>query len=184
MPSVRKPSAPCPTSTRQCPPSADVSFGTTRITTPALRAASPILASAPTFHSRPRRSATSCTGRPPRSGNVTMTISPRVAAFSRSARLSSRAFESAESTPAKSFTYPTGDGRGVPAGCCADAGAEAVSAPETSNTAVASAALSFWKVCTIVTVYRAVRSAAADVSVNTPTTHSLFRVALETTSVH
>ena len=69
-----------------------------------------VFASAPIFHSRPNRSATSSTGRPPRSGSVTTTMSPRVALLSRCARFSNRDLASAGITPAKSLTYPTGDG--------------------------------------------------------------------------
>ena len=60
-------------SMRQCPcPSDEVSFGTRRMTTPALRDRSPIGAMLPTFQSRPMRSATSLGSRPPRSGSVTI----------------------------------------------------------------------------------------------------------------
>src|SRR5581483_1668067 len=91
-------------------PSALVSFGTKSTTTPALRRASPMEASAPTFHSRPIWSATSAASRPPRSGSVTIAISPPLRSRTARAMASIVATTDGCRTPAKSFTNPRGGG--------------------------------------------------------------------------
>src|SRR5688572_27758660 len=117
-PSVTNPSTPRPVSMRMWPrPSLDVSLGTRRTTTPALRRRSPTAAAEPTPHARPMRSATSATSRPPRSRKVTIAISPPVFArtsnailFSRSTVPGSRMPAASTTTSAADVPYPRGAG--------------------------------------------------------------------------
>lgn len=94
-------------------PSAELSFGTTSMRAPVCRPAAPASPALPTPHSLPIRCASSVRGTPPRSGNVTTTISPPDFRWTSSAILEISSSTDVGITSAKSLTQPTGCGIAV-----------------------------------------------------------------------
>src|SRR5256714_2650953 len=112
--SVRNPSAPRPVAMKIWPVPGFPSFwGTSKTTTPRFLAGSPASAIAPTPHCRPICSATSLVARSPMSARVTTAISPRVLSRTSVITPSMGRIDSESSTPAKSLTYPRGDGMAI-----------------------------------------------------------------------